>query len=53
LNWALVGFVDFTTGNYKLASTSPYYNGGSDGADIGANVTAVLAAVASVPRYKQ
>jgi hypothetical protein len=53
LNWALVGFVDYTTGNYKLAPTSPYYKGGSDGADIGANVTAVLAAVASIPRYQQ
>ena len=53
LNWALVGFVNFAAGNYALASTSPYYNGGSDGASIGADVTAVLAAVASIPRYKQ
>jgi hypothetical protein len=53
LDWALVGFVDFTTGNYKLAATSPYHNGGSDGADIGADVTAVLAAIASIPRYTQ
>jgi len=53
LNWATVGFVNFVAGNYALASTSPYHNGGSDGADIGANVTAVLAAIASIPRYQQ
>jgi hypothetical protein len=51
LNWALVGFVDFAAGNYVLASTSPYHHGGSDGADIGANVTAVFAAIAGIRRY--
>ena len=48
LNWALVGFVDFAAGNYALASTSPYYKAGSEGTDVGANITAVLAAIASV-----
>jgi hypothetical protein len=53
LNWAMVGFVSLANSNYVLASTSPYHNAGSDGADIGANVTAVIAAVAGVTRYKQ
>jgi len=48
LNWALVGFVDFTAANYGLASTSPYYKAGSDGADVGADFTAVLTAIAAV-----
>jgi len=55
LNWALVGFVDFTGGSagtdlpgLALTPTSPYHNAGSDGADIGANVPAVLADTANV-----
>jgi hypothetical protein len=50
LNWALVGFVNYMGGNYALATTSPYHQAGSDGADVGANVTAVLAATATVAR---
>jgi hypothetical protein len=55
LDWALVGFVDFTGGNagtdlpgMALSATSPYHNAASDGTDIGANVSAVLAAVKGV-----
>jgi len=53
LNWALVGFVNLATSNYALASTSPYHNAGSDGADVGADVTALSTAIAGVTRYKQ
>ncbi len=55
LDWALVGFVDFTDGNagtdlsgLALASTSLYHNAGTDGADIGANVAAVAAAISPI-----
>jgi len=48
LDWSLVGFVDFAAANYELSPTSPYYNAGSDGADIGANVEALMAATAGV-----
>ena len=55
LNWAKVGFVDYAGGSagtnlpgLALASTSKYHLAGTDGADIGANVAAVLAAVAGV-----
>jgi len=30
-----VGFVDLTGGDYRLASTSPYHNGATDGTDVG------------------
>jgi len=36
---AAVGFVNYTGGNYALASTSPYKNAGTDGLDLGANIT--------------
>ncbi len=32
-----VGFVNYTGGNYALATTSPYKNAGTDGMDIGSN----------------
>jgi hypothetical protein len=32
-----VGFSGYTTGNYKLLSTSPFYRSGSDNSDIGVN----------------
>ncbi len=34
---AAVGFVNYTGGNYALATTSPYRNAGTDGMDIGSN----------------
>ena len=36
---AAVGFVNYAGGNYALASTSPYKNAGTDGLDLGANIT--------------
>lgn len=39
-----VGFVDEAGGNYRLASTSPYKNGGTDGTDVGCDIDAVNAA---------
>lgn len=39
-----VGFVDYAEGNYRLADTSPYRNGGTDGADVGADIDALNAA---------
>ena len=55
LDWGLVGFVDFTGGSagtnvlgLTLASGSPYQNAGTDGMDIGANVAAVVAALAPI-----
>jgi hypothetical protein len=56
LDWALAGFLDFTGGNMgtdlaglALAPGSPYKGKATDGLDIGANVPAALAAIASVP----
>ena len=55
LDWALVGFVDFPGGSVGadlsgmvLSPSSPFHNGATDGMDIGANIPAVLAAVAGV-----
>jgi hypothetical protein len=42
-----VGFVALTSGNYRLASTSPYRNAGTDGRDLGADFAAVEAASAA------
>jgi hypothetical protein len=42
-----VGFVDPPNGNYRLASTSPYKSGGTDGKDIGADIDAIEAAMAT------
>jgi hypothetical protein len=41
-----VGFVDLASGNYRLASGSPYKNAATDGTDIGANIDALEAATA-------
>jgi hypothetical protein len=38
---ALVGFVDFTGGNYRLASTSPYAKLATDGTDPGADIDTI------------
>jgi hypothetical protein len=43
-----VGFVDLAGGNYRLAGSSPYKNGGSDGLDLGADIDAIEAATAGV-----
>jgi hypothetical protein len=55
LDWALVCMVDFTgatagtnLAGFALAGTSPYAKAGSDGADVGANVPAVLSAINGV-----
>jgi hypothetical protein len=32
-----------------LSPSSPYHDAGTDGMDIGANISAVLAAIAAVP----
>jgi hypothetical protein len=55
LDWALVGFSDFTGANagtdlpgLELAPASPYKGQGTDGLDPGADVAAVLAAVAPI-----
>lgn len=39
-----VQFVNYAGGNYALQTSSPYHNAGTDGADIGVNMTALLAA---------
>ncbi len=41
-----VGFVDWRNDDYRLATTSPYNNAGTDGKDLGADVDAVLTATA-------
>ncbi|MEO8620416.1 MAG: hypothetical protein ABI625_05070, partial [bacterium] len=45
---ATVGFTNSALGNFSLLSTSAYKNKGTDGADIGADVAAVNAAIANV-----
>ncbi len=45
---ATVGFANFAGGDYSLLSSSAYKNKGTDGADIGANIAAVNAAIAGV-----
>jgi hypothetical protein len=44
-----VGFVDFTGGNYRLASSSPYKGAGTDGRDVGADIDAIQAAMNGTP----
>jgi hypothetical protein len=46
-DWAAVRFVNFAAGNYALAPTSPYRNAGTDGQDIGADITGLNRATAS------
>lgn len=48
LDFVLVGFTNFLTGNYQLLPTSPYHNMASDGTDLGANIPVVLADTAGV-----
>ncbi|HYE07553.1 MAG TPA: RICIN domain-containing protein [Planctomycetota bacterium] len=47
-NLAGVGFVNAGAGDYRLASTSPYKNRGSDGRDPGCDVDAMRAAMTGV-----
>jgi hypothetical protein len=46
-DWAAVRFMNFATGNYALAPTSPYRNAGTDGKDIGADIAGLNLAIAS------
>jgi hypothetical protein len=39
--WSNVGFVNFSGGDYRLATTSKYLNKGYDGRDIGASIATV------------
>jgi hypothetical protein len=43
-----VGFVDWRNDDYRLTSTSPYNDAGTDGNDIGADILAVMAATSGV-----
>jgi Putative Ig domain len=47
LDWAAVKFVDLAKGNYALAPSSPFKNAGTDGKDIGADITGLNAATSS------
>jgi hypothetical protein len=46
-NMAAVGFVNYAGGNYRLSTSSPYKNAGTDGKDLGADIGALEAAIAS------
>ena len=51
-NTDVVQFVNYNNGkggDYQLLPTSPYKNAGTDGRDLGADVTAVMAAINGVP----
>ena len=43
-----VGFVNAAAGDYHLAASSLYKNQGTDGIDLGADITAVLTATNGV-----
>jgi hypothetical protein len=48
---AAVRFINYNNangGNYKLLSTSPYHNAGTDGKDLGADITAVNSHISGV-----
>jgi hypothetical protein len=45
-NMKAVGFVNSSSGNYRLSATSPYKGAASDGTDLGANIDAIEAAIA-------
>ena len=40
-NNAAVGFVNYTGGDYRLSSSSPYKNSGTDGKDLGADIDSI------------
>src|SRR6185436_5273479 len=42
-----VGFVNASSGDYRLAPTSPYRGAASDGTDVGVNVDALATALAA------
>lgn len=44
-----VGFVDLNGGNYRLAASSPYRNGATDGKDIGVDFDVLNAAMGGAP----
>jgi PKD repeat protein len=48
-----VGFVDYASGNYRLAATSPYKGAGTDGFDIGADIDAIQVALGLQPPSNQ
>jgi putative Ig domain-containing protein len=41
------GFVNYAAGDYHLAASSPYKGAGTDGADLGANIDAVMVQTAN------
>jgi hypothetical protein len=48
---SVVQFVNYNNadgGNYQLLSTSPYHNAGTDGKDLGADITTILSETAGV-----
>lgn len=45
-NFDQVGFVNRTTGNYRLLATSLYRNAGTDGQDVGCNIDVLLGTAA-------
>ena len=47
-NVAAVQFVNYTGGDYRLAAGSPYKNAGTDGKDIGADVSLVPSGISGV-----
>ena len=47
-NTAAVGFVDIAAGNYRLSSGSPFKTGAHDGKSLGADIDAIMAAIADV-----
>jgi hypothetical protein len=44
----ITNFSNGNGGNYRLLSGSPYANAGSDGKDLGADISAIQAAIAGV-----
>ena len=47
-DWEALNFLDFAKGNYALAPSSRYRNAGTDGKDIGADISGLNAATSSV-----
>ncbi|MGH7767426.1 MAG: hypothetical protein ACREQP_08225 [Candidatus Binatia bacterium] len=43
-----IGFWNTAAGDYRLLPTSPYYNGGTDGAHVGADFDALMSSTAGV-----